>query len=392
MSPRLRVLVLSLYDDLDGGLDAAGAQLVAHRCSDLADMLGRAAAGAADAVLLSPRAAGVDAAVVGQLRSLGCRVLALVGGAADVELGHRIGIEESVAMPLDARALLALLRTDPPAEPPGDAPPGPDRPIIAVWGPPGSPGRSTAAALLALGAQRSGCRVAVVDADLAAPQWSLLAPGPAAGSGLIVAARRVAAGSADVSDLLVELAPGVSLLSFAAQPDRWIEVLPSLVAPVLHAVAECVDVVVVDLSADIRAAHPAYDIGWAHDGAALARAALAAATGTVAVLSAEPLGVHRFASWWPLLRSQADPALIVANRVGMPRGGPRPEAQIATVLQAMGARAAVQRVAWDPKAADGLLTASWSAARGWSDTPERLWRALSQAAAAGASAPGAALG
>lgn len=370
MTGPLRVLVLAL--DRPSAAAVPGVEF--HTCADLPDLLGRAGAGAADAALISPRVAGVDAVAVGRLRTLGCPPLALVSAAGDVDLAHRIGMTECVAPPLDPQVLRSALAQEAPTAAAGAG--ARAGRVIAVWGPPGSPGRSTVVALLAVGAQRAGNCVAIIDADLAAPQWGMLADEPVTGSGLIVASRRVAAGGADVSDLMRPMGPGISLLGFAPEPGRWIELAPSGAAAVLDATAALADVVLVDLPADIRAAHPAYDIGWAHDAAAFPRAVLAAADDVVAVLAADPLGVHRFAAWWPLLLEQAEPGVLVANRVGMARAGRRPREQLGAVIRAIGSTAPVVEIPWDPKAADGLLDVHWAAARGWRRTPEEVWRTV----------------
>ncbi len=378
MSRLLRALLLTP----DGAVDLAAiaaADVQCHPCADLADLLGRAAAGSADLALVSPRAAGIDAVALGRLRAFGCRVVGLIAAPDDVDLAQRIGLTDCVAPPVDA-AVLRAAATD--LVDPRPRLSGHSRSrgrTIAVWGPPGSPGRSTVAALLVLGARSAGATVAVVDGDLAAPQWSLLAPRPAESSGLLVAARRAAAGEHDVSDLLQPLAQDISLLSMAAQPERWTELPPGAAAPVVASVARDADVVIIDMSADIRHAHPAYDAGWAHDSAAFARGLLAAADTAVAVVAAEPLGVHRFASWWPVLRAAADPGLVIANRVGIPRGGRRPQVQLASVLDALGAAVERADVPWNPGAADDLLTAGWLRGRGWRAVPDQLWAAIRRA-------------
>lgn len=381
----IRLLCLAPDSGLGPGQPPGG--LECHNCVDLSDLVGRAVAGAADAVVVSPRVAGLDAAVVQRLRALGCRVLALACDPDDVARAGRIGLHEVVGWPMDASVVVATLRTPAPSVEKG-ASPGRRGRVVAVWGPPGAPGRSAISALLAAGAGRAGLDVAVVDADLAAPHWSLMGPaaGPAPASGLILASRRTASGLPDVEDLMSEPAPGVRLLTASAEPDRWVEVSPDLIDDVLHAVARLADVVVVDLGCDIRDAHPAYDVGWAHDAGAVGRAVIRSADHVMAVMSAEPLGVHRFASWWPVLRAQVEQPAVVANKVGMPRAGRRPKQQVADVLQAIGADPAQVFVPWDPRAADALLQPGWFAARGWGTVPDQL--RLAAGLAAGAAAEG----
>jgi MinD-like ATPase involved in chromosome partitioning or flagellar assembly len=372
MTAALRILVLG-PEDRPRPVAVAGIEY--HGCLDLADLLGRAAAGAADGALLSPLVAGVDAAVVAELRSRGCRALGWVAGTAEVDLARRSGLVDCVADPINPDALRAVINAPGPSAPPGTASRGGR--VIAVWGPPGSPGRSTVAALLAVGACRAGESVVIVDADLAGPRWNLVAEPDQRSAGLVAAARRAAAGSVDIADLLVQLADRVALLPGVPEPERWLEVAPSSATAVLGAAAGVAQTVIVDLPSDIRPAHPAYDLGWAHDAAAFPRAVLAAADAVVPVLAADPLGVHRFASWWPTLSAQADPALIVANGVGHPDAGRRPAEQLAAVLAALDVGVAVAQVPWQPKAAGRLMGRGWDDARGWRRTPEQLWLTLS---------------
>lgn len=371
MTGVLRILVLDPLAGPEPLRAPRGMQV--HRCPDTADLLGRALAGAADVVLVSPLAAGMDASVVARIRGAGCRVAGLVHNAQDNELAARIGLVDIVAWPVDA-ALLQRLAASPPAV---SGPSAGERGglVLAVWGPPGSPGRTTVAALLAVGAHRAGLRTLLVDADTLAPQWSLMAR---ARGDLTVAMRRAAHGELGLQDLVDSPAVGLSVLVGAPDPGRWVESDPALVPALLRACAEQHEVVVLDTAADIRHAHPAYDIGWAHDSAAVGRAVLAACDAVVPVLSADPLGVHRFATWWPLLAERTASEVVVANRMGWPRAGRHPGAQIAQVLAAVGAPAARIDIEWNPKAADRLLSSDWHRASGWRDAPERLWRAVAQ--------------
>lgn len=374
MTRPLRILLLGLAE-VPAARMPDGVQL--HPCADLADALGRAAAGAADALVVSPGVAGLDALVVERLRAAGCRVLALTDGPADEALAGRIGIRRHVGLPLRAEPLLAAWQAAAgDAMPDGAAVRGAagSAPVVAVWGPPGAPGRTTVTALLAAAASGSGLRVGVVDADLGAPAWSLAGPGTSGRSGLLVAGRRAGTGSHDVSDLLVEVAPRVRALLMAAEPLRWTEIAPPVLPAVVRSVGEHVDLVLVDVGADIRPAHPAYDIGWAHDSAAIARSALAAADSVVAVLSCDPLGVLRFASWWPVLRGCAEPSVVVANRAGRAAAGRRPEQQVAAVLDALECGAPQAAVPW--RAAAEVFEPGWERAKGWGAAPARLWGAV----------------
>lgn len=372
MSGPLRVLVLGPQSRARLPRSAG---IEFHHCIDLADLMGRAGAGAADAALLSPQAAGVDALLVARLRERGCRPIGWASSSAEVVLAQRSGLDQCVADPVDPAALRASVDTPRRGV---AAEHGGSGIVVAVWGPPGSPGRSTVAALLAVGARRAGRSVLVVDADLAGPRWNLLSEPGKVRNGLVTATRRAATGVVDLSDLTVQIGDQIDLLPGLAEPGRWLDVAPGAAGSVLRSAAALAETVVVDLPGDIRPAHPAYDLGWAHDAAAFPRAVLAEADLVVPVLSADPLGVHRFATWWPVLREQAAPASLVANAVGHPSAGRRPVAQLAQVLAALGIDPIVAQVPWDTRAAAALLQPGWDRARRWRATPERVWQAVAE--------------
>jgi len=86
--------------------------------------------------------------------------------------------------------------------------------------------------------------------------------------------------------------------------------------------------------------------------------------------------VHRFASWWPLLRAAKAPNVVVANKVGQPRAGRNPGGQVESVLRLLECEATRRFVPWDQKAADDLLGRDWAKTRGWGDCPTRLWETV----------------
>jgi MinD-like ATPase involved in chromosome partitioning or flagellar assembly len=187
------------------------------RCVDIADLLAAATAGQADAALVSLDLPGFDASATDLLRRHRVHSVGIVGpggGALDQHRlrGSRIGVSavldqaEIDSLP----SLLAELALDadgdvdpPPVATPGtagDLPLGatvaPGRPgrVIVVWGPAGSPGRTTVACGLAAVLAERGRRTTLVDADpyggSVAPTLGILDEV----SGILSAARLVSSG------------------------------------------------------------------------------------------------------------------------------------------------------------------------------------------------------
>ncbi|RYJ01523.1 MAG: hypothetical protein EON52_21340 [Actinomycetales bacterium] len=125
---------------------------------------------------------------------------------------------------------------------------GEDGRLVVVWGPSGSPGRSTVAlslaAALAAGSERS---VVLVDADTYGGSQ-----GQALGllddvSGLAAACRAANQGHDEVRDHLVAVAPGLHLLSGVPTAQMWRQVRPAALERVVDRLVRLADVVVADV-------------------------------------------------------------------------------------------------------------------------------------------------
>jgi Flp pilus assembly CpaE family ATPase len=312
--------------DLSSGLsrDELGVRVV-RRCVDLADLLAAAAAGLAQAVILSAdlrhldgealsRLAAAGVAVVGlsdpadevaerRLRQLGVSaVLAHDASSAEVSAAVLMAVAHVAAASraeafdwADAggapRGLAALI------EPPSDEPqPGTGR-IVAVWGPVGAPGRSTIAVNIAAELAVLGHPTLLVDADTYGGVVGQLLGVLDEAPGLAAACRQANLGSLDLSGLAglaLELRPSLRVLTGITRADRWLELRPTALRAVLALARSLAAFVVVDCGFCLE-----QDEELAYDTAAPRRngatlAVLDAADELVTVAAADPVGLARY--------------------------------------------------------------------------------------------------
>lgn len=282
--------------------------------------LARTSLAGVSAVLVEPTRAALTAALVRACDRAGARLIPI--GSGDTRIAARFGLPD--ALPADAPAWRILEAVASPAPGPAD---GPDRRprVIAVWGPHGSPGRTTLAVQLAVELARAERRTALVDADTVAPSISLQLGLGDESPGLAAACRRAELGSLDVAELArlstaVETSGGtVEVLAGLNRPSRWPELTAGRLRLTLGVCRDWVDETVVDVAADFDE-DDLSDPGSPSRHAATA-SALLEADAVIGVLSADPLGVSRFLRGHAELRHLIGdtPLTVVANRV---RPGP----------------------------------------------------------------------
>lgn len=335
---------------------------ISRRCVDAADLLAAATTGQARAAVVSAGLPRLDLQAVAHLGAQGVAVVGLCADEAE-ERRLRMWGAAAVLAPGDGPDAIAdaVLRaagrrtaTAGPvldqAGPPAVVAPAPDRPppptpprdgdeagrVVAVWGPAGSPGRTTAAIAVATAWARSGLRVLLVDADPYAASVAL-ALGIADEIPGLAAACRAAHGGGFDGLALARSACAVEdrllLLSGLPRSDRWAEVDPVALGHVLARSRALVDVVVVDcgFGLDGEAADP-YGGEPRRDDATVA--ALAEADAVLAVCAADPVSITRLVRAWDRLRAVAPDALIAvaANRLRRSAVGGRPDATVTEAL------------------------------------------------------------
>lgn len=226
----------------------------------------------------------------------------------------------------------------PDGEPDQDDPDG-DRPgrLIAVWGPPGSPGRTTVAVNLAAELAQRGVRTLLVDADTyaasAAQVLALLDEAP----GLAAACRHAEQGHLDVaglSRLAPEVEPGMRVLTGIPRAQRWTEIRDAALGRVLELSRRLADVVIVDIASALdHDEELSYDtLAPRRNGAA--RVTLDKCDEVIVVGAADPVGLGRLVRGLEeLAEVRPGPPRVVINRVRPGAVGPHPEERIAQALE-----------------------------------------------------------
>ncbi len=335
--------------ELVTNLERPGAPMtVVRRCADMGEVLATAATGRARLAVVDGSLRRFDTDAVQRLRTSGVAVVGVFasGDSRSRARLERLGVAALVGDADGADTLLAVAReavdgvrsADPapgaPADPilalppeipppPGEADVDPPREagtVVAVWGPTGAPGRSTVAAGLADALSGRGTDTLLVDADVyggvLASAFGVLEESP----GLAGACRAAANGRltpADLDRFCWSVGSQLRLLPGIARADRWPEVRPASLPPLLAAARRLATVTVVDCGFALEADEElSFDtLAPRRNGATLTL--LDAADRVVVVGSADPPGMER------LVRALADlgdvvPAAtpqVVLNRV-----------------------------------------------------------------------------
>jgi MinD-like ATPase involved in chromosome partitioning or flagellar assembly len=236
---------------------ALGVELV-RRCVDHGELLGVALRARPAAVVLSADLLWLDRDLVGTLEDHGIAVVAI---GADHERARleRIGVSHHLGLDVAAEALatrlhvLAGARSDADrSDPEPEAAEARRGRLVAVWGGPGAPGRTTVASELAVALARAGSDVALIDGD----SWAASVAqrlGLAETPSVTQAARLAGDGWPEPIDECLQPGPaGCSVLVGLARSELWPEVRERAWNAVLTAARERADFVVVDLAAPIE--------------------------------------------------------------------------------------------------------------------------------------------
>ncbi|WP_206447268.1 nucleotide-binding protein [Agrococcus sp. KRD186] len=338
---------------------------VAIRAATAADLLERLAARAEDAepridlvlVVADERHASRD--LVDACDRRGMRLLALADDAAERARAQALGID-AVAWG-DGFAAIET-QVQPTARSEGQPERASGR-VVAVWGPAGAPGRTTAAIALAAELALLGQRVALVDADTTsasvAPALGLLDESP----GFAAAARLARAGSLTVDELdrICQQVPSmggtVRVLTGIGRSSRWPEIGGDRVAEVLERCRDWVDVTVVDVAASLERDEEISSDLFAPRRHAATLAALEAADEVLVVAGGDAVGIARLVRSLPELRELVPQARVrvVVNKVRASAIGIAPERAVQETLRRLAAVTPEACWPFDGRAADAAL-------------------------------------
>ena len=188
--------------------------------------------------------------------------------------------------------------------------------VLAIWGPYGAPGRTTATLAVAKLMAATGKSVCVIDADTSGPSMTLLFSVIEDASGIVVACRYAQRGSLRKESLLTvvrNVAAGIGVIGGVSHPDRWEELHPHSFREVLNLCRSTFDYTCVDLGAGLD------PIGSDPESFELQRfsaasTALREADAVLAVGLATPLGLSRLLTSLGLVMSLARQEVAIAIR------------------------------------------------------------------------------
>lgn len=319
-----------------------------------------------DLLVLEVSRRSLTADLVAACDRVGVRIVPLVDGVDAERHARRFGLSAPVGPGEEAWRISAAIAADAAADVTDDAVyetfSGPR--TVAVWGPTGSPGRSTLAVELAVELARDGRRIGLVDADTHAPSIAMQLGLADEGPGFAAACRQSALGDLDSPELARISVPlgrtGVDVLTGINRPSRWPELSDSRVAGALEACREWVDCTVVDVGASLeRDEEIVSDLDGPRRNAATL-AALRSADLVVAVASGDPVGIARFLRAHADLRATvgATPIVVVTNRLRPATLGVDARGQVRRTLDRFGGIDDVWFVPFDARAVDAALLAA----------------------------------
>lgn len=320
--------------------------VVVRRCADSAEVVAAALAGLGTVAVLDAEL-GIDRSLIARLAAAGAAAV-VVGAPGDVERLRSVG---AVALPRTAepgQVVTAVRRAaDDAPEVEAAAPevqevlPSPERGgLIAVWGPHGSPGRTSVAVTLAAELAASGHPTLLIDADVwgaaIAPSLGLLEES----AGLAAALRAAEHGTLDAGSLTrvtAKISERLRVLPGLPRASRWREVSTPSIDAVWEAARAMARWVVVDTPVWVPEEEMAgFDAVLGPRRNAVGVSALAAADVLVVVGAAEPIGIQRLVQALLDLEDRGDrlPPIrhVAVTRVRASAAGPRPEASVAEAL------------------------------------------------------------
>lgn len=255
--------------------------------------------------------------------------------------------------------------------------------IVVVWGPHGSPGRSTVAINLAAELAQQGVETTLVDLDTWGPSTAALLGLLDETAGVALACRaadrdRLSPEALERAAVQVQVGCSrLTVLTGITRPERWPELRAGSVRRLLRACQHMpralqladgseaaqpsgpAPVIVVDVGASLEEDEELLSEIEVPRRSAATTAALAEADLVLAVCSAEVLGIPRAARALPgLLELTPAPVVLVANRVRRSAAGSSPRAALKEAWAAIGAPGQWDaHLSWEPRTVDAAALA-----------------------------------
>lgn len=363
--------------------DRVNAELIRHghdvvaRCDSADELASVLAVSGAERALVAAEPRYLTDRLMAEADAQGIRLVALADGDEGSRFAAALGLQEVVLAEAGWEAVETALR----GEELHTAAPALDRvgQVIVVWGPAGSPGRTTIAVNLAAELAAAGHTVALADVDThsgsVAPTLGLLDEAP----GFAAACRLAGADSLDLQQLerigqrYLSAHGSFWVLTGIGRPSRWPELSAGRVVSTLRECRNWVDYTVVDTGFSLENDEEISSDLHAPRRNAATIAALREADHVVAVGAADPVGLSRF------LRAHVDlvetvvtdRVTVVMNKIRTGAIGPSPAAQVSSSLERFGGIVDPVMVPYDQVALDAAIlsgktlydTAAKSAAR-----------------------------
>lgn len=353
-------LPLSQEDRLSVELIRYGHSAVA-RCDNADELAGVLAECGCSVAIVSAEPRYLTDRLLAESDAQGVRVIGLAGSEAQRRHAASVGLTELVPADCAWEQLEALLIPSPAT----DVAPLSHQlgQVIAVWGPAGSPGRTSIAIAIAAEIAAAGFSVALADVDThsgsVAPALGLLDESP----GFAAACRLAGANSLNRRELerigqrYLSGHGSFWVLTGIGRPSRWPELSTERVTRTLDECRRWVDFTVIDTGFSLESDEEISSDLFAPRRNAATLAALGASDHVVAVGSADPVGLSRFLRAHVDLIEllETDRVTVVMNRIRASAIGLNPAAQVSRALRRFGGILAPIMVPHDQAAFDAAV-------------------------------------
>jgi MinD-like ATPase involved in chromosome partitioning or flagellar assembly len=367
--PRIALaLPLDVEDRLAEDLANHGYEIVG-RCSSADELASVLSITGAELALVSAGERYLNDRLLVESDAIGTRLVALIGSDAERRHAASVGLYEVVELAAPWSQIEAALSGVPMAIPPtgaehaGAEHAGERGRVIAVWGPAGSPGRTTLAINIAAEIAAAGYSVALADVDThsgsVAPALGLLDEAP----GFAAACRLAGADSLTQSELerigqrYLSAHGSFWVLTGIGRPSRWPELSADRVVATVRQCRSWVDYTVLDTGFSLENDEEISSDLFAPRRNAATISALREADQVVAVGSADPVGLSRFLRAHVDLVEmvEVDRITVAMNKIRASAIGLNPSGQVTQTLQRFGGISSPALLPHDQPALDAAI-------------------------------------